>query len=86
MRQVNLQGAPTGTTDQKINWLTNAIRDVAGASTDNNPIDIASAFQIVGTFTPTRTLNTSTATLADLINVFCTLVTDFQKGGTVRSQ
>jgi hypothetical protein len=44
--------------------------------------EIADAFTIVGTFTPTRTLNMSTATLADLRNVVATFLNDMQQRGT----
>ena len=85
MRTVFVQGAPAGNPDQKMTWLEAAVRALADASNDNDTTDIASNFAITGTFTTVRTLNASTATLADVINVFCTLLTDLQKGGSVRT-
>lgn len=60
-------------------------RDIEGASKENDPIDIASAFNITGSYTVTRTLNASTATLADVRNFIATLVDDLKRGGTNRT-
>lgn len=85
MRPVFPQGAPTGTPEQKFKWLEAAIRDIAGASTDNNPTDIVAAFTITGTFTETRNLNVTAPSLANIAAVLATLLADFQRGGQSRS-
>lgn len=85
MRTVMLQGSPGSEPPEQIQWLTDRVRDLAEASSDNQTTDIAGAFSITGAFTTARSLNTGTATLADVINVLCTLITDLQRGGSSRS-
>lgn len=69
----------------QIRFLARACSTLAAASQENDVIDIASAYTIVGAFTTARTLNTGTATLADVINVIATLITDLQAGGAHRT-
>lgn len=77
MRAVSFIGGTDLTSlAQKVKELCNASQEVTE--------EIADAFTIVGTFTPTRTLNMSTATLADLRNVVATFLSDMQKRGTQR--
>lgn len=85
MRVVFTQGSPQGTQEQKNQWLENAIRDIAEASSDNNPTDIASAFTITGTFTETRNLNVTAPSLANIAAVLATLLADLQRGGQNRT-
>lgn len=83
MRRVNLQGAPTGTVQQQIAWLVSAVQQLSSASTDNDTVDIATNFSLP-TFTVLRTIPASPST-TDLKNVLCTLLSDLQKGGSVRT-
>jgi hypothetical protein len=77
MRAVSfIGGTDLASLAQKVQELCNASQEVTEEVTD--------AFTIVGTFTPTRTLNMSTATLADLRNVVATFLSDMQKRGTQR--
>lgn len=85
MRPVFLQGAPMGTPEQKLQWLEDAVRNLAGASTDQNPVDIASEYTITGTLTPTRSIDVTTPTAANIAAVLATLISDLQKGGSTRT-
>jgi hypothetical protein len=86
MRKVSLTTAQLpGDVPGQVRFLEKAVRSIATASQENDVIDLAAAYTIVGAFTATRTLNVGTATLADLIAVFCTLITDLQAGGANRT-
>lgn len=85
MRKYNITSNVPDTVPAKLFFLDQQVRAIAQASQENDTVDIASGFTIVGAFTTTRTLNVSTATLADVINVFCTLLTDLKAGGANRT-
>lgn len=63
--------------------IAQKVKELCNASQESTE-ELADAFTIVGAFTPTRTLNMSTATLADLRNVVATFLSDMQKRGTQR--
>ena len=84
MRKVSLQGAPTGTPPQQICWLTNAVRQIASASQDNDITDIGANYTISTAYTTQRTMPAS-PTLTDVTNVLCTLLSDLAKGGSQRT-
>lgn len=65
--------------------VQDAFNEVFRASQDNDTIDIALPYTITGTFTPTRTLNVSSPTLANIAAVLATLLQDFQRGGTSKT-
>lgn len=85
MRPVFTQGTPQGSPEQKMQWFEAAIREISGASTDNNTQDIAAAFTISGAYTETRTLNVTAPSLANIAAVIATLLADLQRGGQGRS-
>lgn len=85
MRKYNITSNTPPTVPDKLAFLDQQVRAIAQASQENDTIDIASGFTIVGAFTTTRTLNVGTATLADLVNVFCTFLTDLKAGGANRT-
>lgn len=85
MRPVYL-GKPSAAGDDKMfrAWVLEAMAQIENASNDSTA-QIAKDFTITN-HTATRTLDASTATLADLKNVVCTLIEDMQKGGMKRSR
>lgn len=73
----NLQGLPL-----QIQKLFNLI---FAASRDADLVDIAQNYTITGTFTPTRNLNVTSPTTANIAAVLATLISDFQAGGPNRT-
>jgi hypothetical protein len=84
MREVTL-GQP-GVSDAEAwkKWVERALNEIELASQEDVAM-IASDFT-VSNYTATRTLNAGTATLADIANVLCTLISDLQNRGSKRSQ
>lgn len=85
MRRTTLAGNPGVAPQQQIMWLISAVQELARASADENLVDIGKAYTVTGTFTDTRTLDVSTATLPDVIALLATLIGDLQRGGATRS-
>lgn len=83
MRKLALPGSPLA--GQELQWLMNAVRDIEQASEEDVAI-IADNFTVNNLVTQTRTLDASTATLADLVAVFATFLTDIKKRGANRVQ
>jgi hypothetical protein len=80
MRQVTLLQLAT----VKDPAARNALQELERASKDSDIVTLSNAFT-VSNFTIQRTLDGSTATLTDVINVLGTLISDFQKGGANRT-
>lgn len=85
MRKVSLLGSPIGTAADQIKWLEIAVRTLAQASVESDPADIATGFSTTGTATPTRNLNVTSPTLANVVAVLGTLLTDLKRGGQNRT-
>lgn len=85
MRKYNITSNTPADVPTKLTFLDQQVRALAQASQENDTIDIASGFTIVGAFTTTRTLNVSTATLANVIALIATLLTDLKAGGANRT-
>lgn len=58
---------------------------IFAASRDADLVDIFGGYTITGTFTPTRTLNVSSPTTANLAAVLATIISDCQAGGPNRT-
>lgn len=58
---------------------------IFAASKDADLVDIAQGYTFTGTFTPTRDLNVSSPSLANIAAVLATLLSDFQAGGPNRT-
>lgn len=58
---------------------------IVEASQAGDITDIGAAFTIDGDYTPTRTLNVTSPTLANIAAVLATLIADLQRGGTNRT-
>lgn len=80
MREIFL-GAPPATLDP---WLTQTLREIENASREG-VFAIIDGFTVTG-FTPTRTLDVSTATNADFMNFVATMIDDLQKRGPKRDE
>lgn len=65
--------------------LQASFNEIFRASLEADIIDIGQAFIIDGTFTPTRTLNVTTPTTANIAAVLATLISDLQHGGATRT-
>lgn len=58
---------------------------IVEASQSGDNTDIGGAFTVTGTFTPTRTLNVTSPTLANVVAVVATLIADLKAGGANRT-
>ena len=58
---------------------------IVEASQSGDITDIGGAFTITGTFSPTRTLNVTSPTLANVVAVLATLLADLNAGGANRT-
>ena len=58
---------------------------IFSASQDADIVDLGQAYTITGTFTPTRELNVTSPTTANIAAVLATLLSDFQSGGQNRT-
>jgi hypothetical protein len=65
--------------------VATALREIELASAEVDLTDIAIAFTISGTYTPTRTLNVTSPTLANAVAVLATFIDDCKRGGPNRS-
>jgi hypothetical protein len=74
----------TPSSPQDVGWTHGALKLIEQASHEDIEA-IFDDFTIAGTYTPTRTLNTTTAALPDLIAFVATLVSDIQKRGQHRT-
>lgn len=84
MRPVSLGRPSTQDPDAFRRWALTAFAEIERASVDDAFV-VADDFAVSG-HTPTRTLDASTATTADIANVLCTLIEDLQNRGMKRSQ
>jgi hypothetical protein len=64
-------------------WAEDALRQVEQAE---DVEDILSEFSFTGTLTERRTIDAGTATLAELRDFVCTMISDIKKGGQKRSE
>lgn len=85
MRPVSL-GRPNVSNDPEVfrRWVLGAFAELERASVED-AIVVADDFSVTG-HTPTRTIDASTATTAEIANVLCTLIEDLQNRGMKRSQ
>lgn len=82
MRKLFLGTSALGHFDAELQRIIN---EIANASQDADVTDIGSAFEISGTYTPTRTLNVSSPTVANIAAVLATLLADLKAGGAKRN-
>lgn len=65
--------------------IQNIFNLIFKASRDADVVDIAQGYTITGSFTPTRSLNVTSPTTANIAAVLATLISDFQSGGPNRT-
>lgn len=58
---------------------------IVQASQSGDIVDIASAFTLTGTLVPTRNLNVTSPTVANVAAVLATLLADLKAGGSNRT-
>lgn len=85
MKKVTIVGAPSGNLENQTRWIVGRLHELAEATQQNDPVDLAQSFTITGAFTITRTLDVSTATLPDVIALIATFITDLQRGAINRT-
>lgn len=73
----NMQGIPL--------QIQKVFNQIFAASRDADLVDIFQGYTISGTFTPTRTLNVTSPTTANLAAVLATIIADCQAGGPNRT-
>lgn len=85
MKPVSLPGRPgrDATIAAKVDWLMAAVDKLALASRTADPNQMADAYT-TSHVTTTRTLDVSTATLADVANVLGTVLQDMHRRGIHR--
>jgi len=59
--------------------------EIVTASQDGDIIDIGAAYTITGSFTPTRNLNVTSPTAANIAAVLATLISDLKAGGATKT-
>lgn len=85
MRPVNFGPIPFKAPDDEYQrWIQDCLAEIRDASNDDLAA-IANDFSL-GTYTVTRTLDPSTATLADVANVLATFISDLRNRGGKRRQ
>jgi len=65
--------------------IQSVFNQIFRASQEADVVDIGQAFTISGSFTPTRTLNVTSPTLANIAAVLATLISDLQRGGSTKT-
>ena len=70
---------------RNISDVQSALNEVFRASQENDTVDIAQAFTISGSYTPTRTLNVASPTVANVAAVLATLIDDLRRGGSAKT-
>lgn len=78
MRRTTIGNPPAGDA-ARIEWMIKALNEINNATFEDDVKLIAAAYTVTN-FTTSRTLDGATATLADLINIFGTLVMDLRAG------
>lgn len=83
MRRITLSPVPL-TPEGKIQWLIDAVQQIARASHEQDPNAYADGFTLQNV-TATRTLDADTATTAQLADVLGTFISDFKTRGSKRT-
>jgi len=74
---INMTGVPT--------LIQGVFNQIFRASQEADVVDIGQAFTITGSFTPTRNLNVTSPTTANIAAVLATLISDLQHGGSTKT-
>jgi hypothetical protein len=77
-------GLTAADTDQKLDWIIRAVREFENASTEG-PIAVADSYGANATFTPTRQVNVTSPTAANIAAVLASFFADLRKRGVHKS-
>ena len=85
MRKVVIGAPPfsVATATPEVQWLAQAVNEIQRASHDQVTEEVADAYTL-SNVTPTRTLDPTSATTADIANVLATLLQDMKNRGVKR--
>lgn len=75
---------PAATADQKLDWIIRSLREIENASAED-AIAVADSFGANATFTPTRQLNVTSPTAANIAAVLASFFADLRKRGVKKS-
>jgi hypothetical protein len=85
MRPVSFGPLPPGAgTEQKLDWIIRSLREIENASVED-AIAVADSYSANSTFTPTRQLNVTAPTAANIAAVFASFLGDLRKRGVKKS-
>lgn len=62
-----------------------ALKEIMAASHEADITEMAQNYSVTGAYTATRALNAGSPTLANVVAVLATLISDLQKGGLNRT-
>ena len=75
---------PAATTDQKLDWIIRSLREIENASAED-AIAVADSYGASAPFTPTRQLNVTAPTAANIAAVLASFLADLRKRGVKKS-
>jgi len=85
MRPVSLGPLPPGaTSDQKLDWIIRALREIENASAED-AIAVADSYGANSTYPTTRQLNVTSPTAANIAAVLASFLADLRKRGVKKS-
>jgi hypothetical protein len=85
MRPVSLGPLPPAASiDEKLNWIIRSLREIENASAED-AIAVADSYGANSTFTPTRQLNVTSPTTANIAVVLASFFADLRKRGVKKS-
>ena len=84
MSGVNFGPAPSGTVEQKVDWLIASLRKIEIFSNQIDAMKIADAFT-VSNVTGTRIIDAAAATAAEVRDALATLLGDLKSRGSKRT-
>jgi hypothetical protein len=76
--------APNTSTDQKLDWIIRSLREIENASVED-AIAVADSYGANSTFTPTRQVNVTSPTAANIAAVLACFFADLRKRGVKKS-
>ena len=75
---------PTASADQKLDWIIRSLREIENASAED-AIAVADSYSANSTFTPTRQVNVTSPTAANIAAVLASFLADLRKRGVKKS-
>jgi hypothetical protein len=75
---------PAASADQKLDWIIRSLREIENASAED-AIAVADSYSANSTFTPTRQVNVTSPTAANIAAVLASFFADLRKRGVKKS-